>query len=347
MIERVKYYYGRCLDRLNEYQVLSHVKRICGREDTVLLLGTPFHGNLGDQAITLAELEFFRDCGYRVAEIPSQLVARHLEQWKKLIAGKRIYVHGGGFVGSLWPEEEAMLETVIGSFPESEIIILPQTVYFDRVDDRVARLNGLLGKHGRVTLCARETYSFDFAKQHLSNAKVLLVPDMVLSADWREGGAHSRSTALFCMRRDLEKAISPDTVELLEALVKKYYPSANIVYMDTVVDGMVYPAGRKKALGKKLAELASAQIVVTDRLHGMVLSAMSNTPTLVFSNCNYKVKGIYDWIRNNTYIQYCDAPAKLEEQLSALAKEQNCKYCHDEAIKAFQPLKEIVGKYHG
>lgn len=347
MIERIKYYYGRCKDRLNEHHVLSCVKRDCLRDDTVLLLGTPIHGNLGDQAITLAELEFFNNCGYRVAEIPSQWVVRHLEKWKTLFSGKRLYVHGGGFIGSLWPEEEKMLETVIENFPESEIVILPQTVYFDKVDDRVTFLNELLGKHGRVTLCARENYSFEFAVQYLNNAKVLLVPDMVLSADWRNGRVQSRETALFCMRSDLEKTISKDTVATLESLVKKYYPSAEIVYTDTVVDRAIYPVWRKKALMKKIAEFASAQVVVTDRLHGMVLSAMANTPTLVFSNCNYKVKGIYEWIRNNTFIQYCDDPTKLEEQISALAKQQNCQYCHDKAMHAFNPLTEIVREYNG
>lgn len=347
MLNKIKYLCSRCRERLNEYLILSNIKRNGCRKNTALLLGTPFHGNLGDQAITLAEMEFFRNCGYRVAEIPSQLVVRHLEKWKASISGRRLYVHGGGFIGSLWPEEEKMLETVIENFPESEIVILPQTVYFDKVDDRVTFLNELLGKHGRVTLCARENYSFEFAVQYLNNAKVLLVPDMVLSADWRNGRVQSRETALFCMRSDLEKTVSQDTVDMLESLVKTHFPSAKIVYTDTTVDKMVYPAERKKALKRKLAEFASAQVVVTDRLHGMVLSAMTDTPTLVFSNCNYKVKGIYDWISGNSFIQYCDNPANAEQQISVLETCHECHYSHDEAIKAFKPLTEIVGKYHG
>lgn len=347
MLNKIKYLCSRCRERLNEYLILSNIKRNGCRKNTALLLGTPLHGNLGDQAITLAEMEFFRNCGYRVAEIPSQLVVRHLEKWKASISGRRLYVHGGGFIGSLWPEEEKMLETVIENFPESEIVILPQTVYFDKVDDRVTCLNELLGKHGRVTLCARENYSFEFAVQYLNNAKVLLVPDMVLSADWRNGRVQSRETALFCMRSDLEKTVSQDTVDMLESLVKTHFPSAKIVYTDTTVDKMVYPAERKKALKRKLAEFASAQVVVTDRLHGMVLSAMTDTPTLVFSNCNYKVKGIYDWISGNSFIQYCDNLANAEQQISVLETCHECHYSHDEAIKAFKPLTEIVGKYHG
>jgi len=131
MIERLKYYFERIQEILLERRTLAAVKKYAHHEDVVLLLGTPLHGNLGDQAIALAEIEFFRNLGHRVIEIPSGTVLRYLEEWKKIIPSKRIYVHGGGFVGSLWPEEQKMLESVIESFPENEIVILPQTIYYD------------------------------------------------------------------------------------------------------------------------------------------------------------------------------------------------------------------------
>ena len=196
MIDRLKYYCERVQEILLEHRILASVKKYAHRDDTVILMGTPLHGNLGDQAITLAETDFFTEGGYRVVEIPSPMVARYLEKWKTLISGKRIYVHGGGFIGSLWPEEQKMLETVIENFKESEIVILPQTVYYDKVDSRTECLNGLFGSHGKVVLCARETYSYEFVCQHLYNAKVQLVPDMVLSVNWFDNN--------FRLKRDID-----------------------------------------------------------------------------------------------------------------------------------------------
>lgn len=347
VIEWAKYYYGRCQEVFNEHRAVASIKKNANRDDAVFLLGTPFHCNLGDHAIALAELEFFARLGYYVVEIPSQLVDKYLDTWKDLIGRKRIYVHGGGFVGSLWPEEEEMMERIIESFPQNEIVILPQTVYFDNVDARVTHLNELLGKHGNVVLCARESYSYRFACQHLHRAKVILVPDMVLSANWFDHAPAAKNNVVFCMRRDLEKTISEATVEKLQALVSRYYPNAKVMFTDTVGKDMIYPHMRKRKLKKKLAVFASAKLVITDRLHGMVLSAMTNTPTLVFSNCNYKVKGIYDWISNNSFLSYCDDEANMEEKLAQLVKEENCRYCRDEAAKAFEPLIEIAGNYHG
>lgn len=344
MINLVKRYYDRSKEIINEYQTIRHARKYASCENAVFMLGTPLHGNLGDQAITLAEMEFFSKKGLRVIEIPSPYVIPHLEKWKQIIGGKRIYIHGGGFVGTLWPEEEAMLETILETFIGNEIVILPQTVYFDKVDERVRHLNGLIKAQGNVTLCARETYSYEFARCHLNEANVILVPDMVLSANWFDNEPGNRDKVILCMRRDLEKSVTEEMMEGLKALVEKYYPDTETIYTDTVVDYMIYPHMRKRELKKKLSDLAQARLVVTDRLHGMVLAAMANAPSLVFANCNYKVQGIYNWISNNSFIAYCDDMSEAEEKIKALAKEENCVYNHDAAKEAFAPLTEIVGK---
>lgn len=344
MLKMLERYYCGCKEKLNEFQVMRKARKYSHCENSVFLLGTPLHGNLGDQAITLAEMEFFARNGYRVIEIPSPLVLPHLETWKEIIGKNRIYIHGGGFVGSLWPEEEAMLETVISAFIGNEIIILPQTVYFDNVDERVSHLNELLKRQGKVTLCARETYSYEFACRYLDGANVILVPDMVLSANWFDNKAGTRNKVILCMRRDLEKVITEETMDKLLSAVKTYYPDMEIVYTDTVIEGMVYPYMRKRVLKNMLSKLATARIVVTDRLHGMVLAAMANSPSLVFSNCNYKVQGIYHWISNNRFVSYCDDASQIEEKVRGLSQEENCVYNHDDAKRAFAPLTELVRK---
>ena len=131
--------------------------------------------------------------------------------------------------------------------------------------------------------------------------------------------------------------------EAIEYAVK-HYPDMEIVYTDTVIEGMVYPYMRKRVLKNMLSKLATARIVVTDRLHGMVLAAMANSPSLVFSNCNYKVQGIYHWISNNRFVSYCDDASQIEEKVRGLSQEENCVYNHDDAKKAFAPLTELVRK---
>ena len=51
---------------------------------------------------------------------------------------------------------------------------------------------------------------------------------------------------------------------------------------------------RKSVIVNKLKEFAGAQLVITDRLHGMVFCYLTNTPCIVFSNYNHKVLGTYE-----------------------------------------------------
>ena len=55
-----------------------------------------------------------------------------------------------------------------------------------------------------------------------------------------------------------------------------------------------------------MQEFCDAKLVITDRLHGMIFAAISETPCIVFSNYNHKVGGTYEWIKQLPYIRYVE-----------------------------------------
>lgn len=60
---------------------------------------------------------------------------------------------------------------------------------------------------------------------------------------------------------------------------------------------------RMQVVTDKLNEFASHQCVITDRLHGMVLAAITDTPCIALGCNNYKIQGVYEWIKIiNSYI---------------------------------------------
>lgn len=330
-------------DRL-EWMEMKHSFCRGLKKKHIILIGTPLHGNIGDQAITLAEYEFFEKLGYRVCEIPSPYVIPQMERWKKLIGNQRIYVHGGGFIGSLWPEEEQMLEAVLRNFCGNEIIVLPQTIYFEHPDASILKLNRILKDCRNVTICAREKYSYEFARERLKHANIILAPDMVLSQNWKpevQSGAR-RNEVLFCMRKDHEKKISEQEVEHICKMIRGQYPDIEIRFTDTVIPTRILPKNRKAEILRMIRELSEAKLVVTDRLHGMVLAAMAETPTLVCSNCNYKVHGIYLWIQENPYIYYCEEMSQIPEGIRLL-QQQSCCYRNRSVLKEFAVLEKMAG----
>ena len=165
------------------------LKTICGillPNKKIYILGTPMHGNIGDQAIIFAERKFLNDYfkGYRIVEIESQTVKRVVKILKKKIKKEDIItIHGGGFIGSLWIEEESMFRCVVKNFSNNKIIVFPQTIYFS--DDEYGKnilkdSKKIYGNAKNLTIACREKYSYDFVRKEFPKIKAILVPDIVL-----------------------------------------------------------------------------------------------------------------------------------------------------------------------
>ena len=74
----------------------------------------------------------------------------------------------------------------------------------------------------------------------------------------------------------------------------------------------------------KMQRFAESQIVITDRLHGMVFAALTGTPCMVFANNHHKVMGTYDWISYLPYIKYASDVEDAIKIIPQLLKMNNC-----------------------
>ena len=137
-----------------------------------------------------------------------------------------------------------------------------------------------------------------FFEKNLSKCNYLLVPDIVLYND-NIDFHNVRKDCLFCIRNDKEK-IKYSLDELKEILKKN---NLKISYTDTVIKKSIYKFNRKKELTKKLKEFSKSKIIITDRLHGMIFCYITKTPCIVLENSSYKVKGLYEWLKQSNFIR--------------------------------------------
>ena len=255
-----------------------------------------------------------------------------------------INIHGGGFIGSLWPEEDKMIRKVLEQFPSNNIIVLPQTLYFTEEDRKIIDIyRELVDNCSNIKICVREKYSYEFALQNGIN-NVLLVPDMVTYITKDDLGITTpitriKNKIIFCLRSDKEKNVSDQSIEK----IKKYLKNKNIYYIDTFENRTVYPVNRKRNLRKKLLEFSDSEAVITDRLHGMVFAAIMNTPCMVLTNCNYKIKGVYEWISNNSFIHFVDEEKDIYYVLELLKENTDCSYNNKTVRESFEPLIKLLG----
>ena len=70
-----------------------------------------------------------------------------------------------------------------------------------------------------------------------------------------------------------------------------------------------------------MSEFASCKLVITDRLHGMIFSAITGTKCFALDNLSKKVSGGYEWVKDLGYITLCKDTDELMELLNEVVYE--------------------------
>lgn len=313
-----------------------------------ILMQTPLHGNLGDHAIALAELNFLAEHfpDVPVVELPGFAFSRQPEAYASLLNAETdtILITGGGFAGSLWQEEESNIQCILSELHGFRILMLPQTLYYEDESSPEA----LSSIHGyascqTLTFCARESLTLDRLNRLLPNTRSELIPDMVLYSQYTETSKPRCGIGL-CLRQDKESTLDADERKALATGILHSFPNDSPVWTDTVIPQDVSPAKRRETVLAKLDEFAGYRFIITDRLHGMVFAALTGTPCIVLDNCDHKVQGVYDWLKQNRYILYLDNAAALPSALQKIEPMLSVRHkCDFSSVRAgFDRLAELL-----
>ena len=173
-------------------------------------------------------------------------------------------------------------------------------------------------------------------------ANILLTPDIVLSMGVQEFN-NARDGILFCFRDDQEKALSDgDIKELVKKLEIQGFACSktSMIYSRHITAGMW-----EEVVRKKMSEISSAKLLITDRLHGMIFAALTQTPCIVFGNNHHKVLGVYQWLKELNYIQFVSSVDEAFAQAVKMYYLDGCRFEFDQ--KYFSELKEIIRKKGG
>lgn len=345
-----KNYWSRWNRFNRKYRRLSNFEKIkyfvLSRRADFILLDTPLHGNVGDHAIVQTQKQIIRDMGARAVEIPrAELMLREKAFAKVISTGKTLIVPGGGFLGCLWEEEEEQFRRILKGFPDHTIVVFPQTVTFDLVTEEgrafFEESKEIYSSHKKLTLFVRDKASFDFMKENMPKVNCRLVPDIVTMFKPQLQNCE-RHNIMFCFRDDKEKNLGDELKDKLLTAVKETFPGENIVTTDTVLSEAVYPAEREEAVSRKISEFAASKLVVTDRLHGMIFSAITATPCIAFNNANGKVGAQYEWLKANKYLTVVSNSEELLEALKALDINKKYSYYSEYVLEKMQPLLGLI-----
>ncbi|QOL36729.1 polysaccharide pyruvyl transferase family protein [Bifidobacterium subtile] len=117
-----------------------------------------------------------------------------------------------------------------------------------------------------------------------------------------------------------------------------------ITYTDTTItDDSAISAERGEHLVlDKFAEFRKARLVITDRLHGMIFSAITGTPCIALNNSNGKVGMEYFWLQDLPYITFAEDVDALESLLPDMMNIADTHYPAEYFMRKFDSLTDLL-----
>lgn len=272
-------------------------------EGPVALVDYPDHANVGDSAIWLGETAWLRTRGLAPAYV-STIRAHDHDALAAALPEGPILLHGGGNFGTLWPAHQDFRLALLERFPDRPILQLPQSIFFDD-EAAIADCARAIERHGNFTLCVRDVPSLDFARRHFP-CETLLVPDMAFAiGPLRRRPATADS--FWLLRTDHEKAGASEaappaarTGDWLEddraALRRTALGTRLLTLMDSPDAARVrrYERRARSRVQRGIVQLSQGRVVVTDRLHGHILSTLLGIPHVALDNSYRKIGNFID-----------------------------------------------------
>lgn len=306
------------------------------------LLATPCHGNLGDQAIVYAEKKLLTQCGLlqsviEISDREYRVIRGRLSGhvWKKDV----ILLDGGGNMGTLWENEDNKISEIIQTYSHNRIIVFPQTCFYEgtqEAQDRLSKNRRIYESNPNLTIFIRDRISYDFCLNKFRKTDFRYAPDIVLSIE-KYGIADKQGKCLLCFRSDKEKVIAAEEI----AALKRELDKKNMITdeVSTVIKRKVGGRNRNRELYKVWKKFAAADLVITDRLHGMIFAAITSVPCLAMDNVSGKISGVCGWLEETGNIKVCGSMDEIISKVDEYYGKGNSRL-HREVLKdSFDEIK--------
>ncbi|MEJ1935400.1 polysaccharide pyruvyl transferase family protein [Nostoc sp. NIES-2111] len=284
---------------------------LSGAGANIVFIDPPDHPNVGDSAIFLGEIDFLR----RAVPTANMLYFdRHSFSDAALPIIERadlIFLHGGGNFGDIWPSHHRLRMSILSQFPHKRIVQFPQSIHFQD-EATLSETARLIEKASQFTLLTRDVYSMQYAEQRFQ-CRIKLCPDMAFAMkEIRRKRAIVRYLCL--LRTDKEVATNHQAVisalseeeqryELVDwlseqntvtkradKLMRKIYRrSSDAMYLAGHLAFRARERYARSRLGVGISLLSRGETVITDRLHGYIISTLLDIPSLVFDSYDGKI----------------------------------------------------------
>lgn len=222
-----------------------------------------------------------------------------------------IVFQGGGNFGDLWPDHHFAREAILDRYRRKPTLILPQTVHFEKPEN-FDRMRRIVEAHSSLHFMARDEESLECMKDICD---CQLAPDTahMLWAD-QETPKNTGADLLVIhqQRRDAESRQAPfgscnfdwdDIITGTDVIVRRInLVSSRIPTFHRVASGW-WDIQAARITARAACLFADASHVTTDRLHGLILATIVETPCKFVDNSYGKLGRYYNsWLRGTPLV---------------------------------------------
>ncbi|XP_059139082.1 uncharacterized protein LOC131927392 [Physella acuta] len=293
---------------VNEAQrvLLNLLHDIIGQARHVMLMEIATYENKGDPAITAGEVMLLRKMNKRIVyycethkcKKPEEIeVALNISR-KYEVRDLVILMQGGGnLVG--YPGMDSIRESVLNHFPKHKHILFSQSIWIHNgSNESLASCVNIYSNRSNFYMFIRDKQSLQIAQNYFHGVKIILAPDMAFGLGMRPRLMPPYYDIVWLRRTDEESSkyqlpVFPTNVSVLVSDWRSDWKS-NRGQRDMETSFIIAQNG--------LEFLQRGRIVVTDRLHGHILSTLMNIPHVMIDNPPYLKLSSFDktWTRGLT-----------------------------------------------
>lgn len=220
-----------------------------------------------------------------------------------------------------------MFTDMMGYFPNNKMVIFPQTINFHTPVIKEF-VSSCFANSKNVTLMCRDKVSYEKATEMFPTTPLLLYPDIVTSLIGTCTFDVKREGVLFCMRDDIEAFYSESDIEQL----MNRFGDVRKEKVDTTIQGLPrekLDKNREKIIFDMISKFASYKVVITDRYHGTIFSAIASTPVVVINSADHKLSSGVNWFPKEVYkdaVQFAENLDDAYKKALVLLEQQNRVY---------------------
>ncbi|VEP13232.1 Exopolysaccharide biosynthesis protein [Hyella patelloides LEGE 07179] len=322
----------------------SHKKLKNQKKIIYTLTPPPYLKNIGDHAQVIAIRAWLNKhfSKFPVIEMDKNRGHYLLPALQWLVQPDDIFfLHSGGNLGDRGKWSEGMRREMISTFPNNQIISLPQTIFFSdtpsgQAEKEISR--SIYASHPNLTLIGRDPRSGELAAELFPQAQTFCMPDFVLSLPLRSSKQRNDPPQiLLCLRLDIESALTPkQRQEIGDSLPYE------CTYYDTTLEKEIAIERREATLDDTLKHFLAADIVVTDRYHGLIFTVLCQKPCVVLQTVDHKLTSAIHWFKDIPSVMFAQNLDEIPSLVENCLKIESQKTI-DWSGTYFDKIPQLVG----